>query len=250
MSRDELATKLRNIEKTQLKMLKKLERLNLEEVPRNKSGIFKIGRSRTILFLNDLLPQIYLTLVSVLQGVALAVLIDQFEVEFWDSSPVLYGYFIGSFLIIVAFWHSYLSSILDGRWPFHFIDTLLFFLAAMAEGLGIRHISTPAYWCLFIGLMCLIVSLIYYRQVPLLRQLVHAEIFEDPSEAGPRIRGCQRLGLLFLLMAGIAFIFLPITVANPQNVIAPLIAIAAPIAYIFYARGRTGFQIDVIGEQT
>ncbi len=246
MSPDDLLTKLNDIEKSQLELLNRLERLNLDEVPRNKNGIFKIGQARTIVFLNDLLPQIYLTLVSVLQGVALAVLIDEFRLDYWVMNPMIYGYFIGSFLIIVAFWHSYLSSMLDGRWPFHFIDTLLFFLAATAEGVGVRHISTPSYWCFFMGVMCLVVSLIYFRQVPLLRQLVRTEVFEDPKEAEPRIRDCQRLAWMFIVVAGIAFLFIPITSAYPQNWVAPLIAIAVPIAYILYSRGPAGIRIDVI----
>lgn len=246
MSPDDIAAKLNSIETVQIEILRKLERTNLDEVPRNKNGIFKIGQSRTVLFLNDLLPQIYLTLVSVLQGVALAVLIDEFQLDFWDTNPVIYGYFIGSFLIIVAFWHSYLGSMIDGRWPFHFIDTLLFFLAATAEGLAIRHISTPPYWCLFIGVMCLVVSIIYFRQVPLLRQLVAADVFEDPREANPRIRACQRLALFFLFIAGIAFAFVYITSLHPTNLIAPLVSIVVPIAYILYSRGPAGFRIDVI----
>jgi hypothetical protein len=111
--------------------LKSLKKMRRNEIPRNSNQIYKIGSARTTLFLNDFLPQVYLTLVSVLQGVALSALINEFE--YGLTSLVTYGYIISSFLIIVAFWHSYLSAIFDGRWPFRFVDTLLFFMAASAE---------------------------------------------------------------------------------------------------------------------
>jgi hypothetical protein len=98
--------------------LKSLKKMRRNEIPRNSNQIYKIGSARTTLFLNDFLPQVYLTLVSVLQGVALSALINEFE--YGLTSLVTYGYIISSFLIIVAFWHSYLSAIFDGRWPFRF----------------------------------------------------------------------------------------------------------------------------------
>ena len=103
-----------------------------------------------MLFLNELLPQVYLTLVSVLQGVALAVLVDEFNFDF-AGNITTYGYIVSSFLIIVAYWHSYLNGIFDGRWPFRFIDTLLFFMAAATEAIAIRNVTSASQWCLRLG---------------------------------------------------------------------------------------------------
>jgi hypothetical protein len=241
-------SQLKDIELTQHRILAILEDLKRDEVPRNANRIYKIGPARTTLFLNDLLPQVYLTLVSVLQGVALAVLIDQFRFDYVATRPTTYGYFLSSFLITVAFWHSYLNGIFVGRWPFRFIDTLLFFLAATAESIAFRHVAEPSFWCFSIGVMCLLVALIYFRQIPLMAELSTADVFEEPDESNHRNRSVRILGIFLLIGAGIAFIFSPITGANPQNIVAPWIAIALPVIYILYfLRGDAQSGVGAIG---
>ena len=240
--------KLRDIEITQHRILTILEDLKRDEVPRNANRIYKIGPARTTLFLNDLLPQVYLTLVSVLQGVALAVLIDQFRFDYVATRPATYGYFLSSFLITVAFWHSYLNGIFVGRWPFRFIDTLLFFLAATAESIAFHNVAEPSLWCFSIGVMCVLVALIYLRQIPLMAELAAADVFEELDEGNERTRGVRILAIFLLTGAGIAFIFSPITGANPQNSVAPWIAITLPALYILYfLRGGARSGVDAIG---
>lgn len=226
--------------------LKLLIEMRRNEIPRNLNQIYKISSARTTLFLNDFLPQVYLTLVSVLQGVALSALINEFK--YTSTSLVTYGYILSSFLIIVAFWHSYLSAIFDGRWPFRFVDTLLFFMAAGAETVAVQNVATPYYWCISIGVMCLIISVIYIRQVPLLTELIESDLFENPNEGALRIRAVKRLSIIFVGAAVIAFLFALITQEDPKNIIAPLIAIAVPIAYIgLVTRGANRFGVDAIG---
>jgi hypothetical protein len=244
----EVAAKLREIESTQQQILQLIQEARRDDVPRNANRIYKIGSSRTVLFLNELLPQVYLTLVSVLQGVALAVLVDQFNFDFAGSNITTYGYIFSSFLIIVAFWHSYLNAIFDGRWPFRFIDTLLFFMAAATEAIAIRNVTSPSQWCLAIALMCVFVAVIYFRQVSLLAELVASGIFEDPNEGPLRIRSVRVYVLFFSIAAVMAFVFVPITATNPQNAIAPVLAIAIPVVYIVHAiRGAARFGVDAIG---
>ncbi|HQV95110.1 MAG TPA: hypothetical protein PLF41_11640 [Anaerolineales bacterium] len=226
--------------------LKSLKKMRRNEIPRNSNQIYKIGSARTTLFLNDFLPQVYLTLVSVLQGVALSALINEFE--YGLTSLVTYGYIISSFLIIVAFWHSYLSAIFDGRWPFRFVDTLLFFMAASAETIAVRNVDIPIYWCVSIGFMCLIISVIYFRQISLLTELVVSDLFEDPHEGASRIKAVKRLGVGFVVAAMTAFLFAFITQENPKNLFAPLVAIVIPISYIvLVTRGAARFGVDAIG---
>lgn len=244
----DVITKLREIEVSQQQILQLIQEARRDDVPRNANRIYKIGSSRTVLFLNELLPQVYLTLVSVLQGVALAVLVDEFKFDFARSNITTYGYIISSFLIIVAFWHSYLNGIFDGRWPFRFIDTLLFFMAAATEAIAVRNVTSPSQWCLAIALTCVFVAVIYFRQVSLLAELVASGIFEDPNEGPLRIRSVRVYVIFFSIAAAIAFVFVPITATNPQNAIAPLLAIAIPVVYIVYVvRGATRFGVDAIG---
>jgi hypothetical protein len=244
----DIATRLNAIEATQARILTLLEESRRDEVPRNANRIYKIGPHRTTLYLNDFVPQVYLTLISVLQGVVLAVLIDEFPFAFGESNPAIYAYICSSFLIIVAFWYAYLSAVLDGRWPFHIVDTLLFFAAATAQAIGVKHVSTPAYWCGAMAVMCVLIALIYLRQIPLLNGLVQANLLDDPGDVARRFWGVRLYTVFFTLAAGIAVLFARITASNPQNLVAAFAAVAIPIMYMIPAvRGAKGFGIDSLG---
>ena len=239
---------LMDLKTNQLEILETLAELKQDDVPRNANRIYKISRGRNILFLNELLPQVYLTLVSVLEGVVLAVLVDEFSFDVWENAPILYAYFVASLFIIVAFWFSYLSAIFDGRWPFHIIDTFLFFSAATAQAISVRYIGEPAHWCQAIIVMCIIVALIYLRQIPLLRKLRDLGLFEDPDEARKRLFSVTILTVFFLVIAAIAFLYLPVITSNPQDPIAAVLVIAFPATYMLYSIYNTKrMGLDDIG---
>lgn len=243
----EVSVRLSEIEATQARILQLLEELAQDEVPRNADRIYKISQSRNVLFLNDLLPQIYLTLVSVLQGAVLAILIDEFTFDFWYSNPAIYAYFVSSLLMVLAFWHSYLSAILDGRWPFRFADTALFFMAATAQAIAVRNVTVPVRWCQSVMVMCLIAAITYLRQVSLLRQLKILDLFEDPDEVVLRTRAVCVMAVFFVIGAGVALLFIPILSSNPQSLTGASLAIAAPIFYIIYSIYNTARSgIDVV----
>lgn len=244
----EITERLRVIEASQSQILELLQELTQDEIPRNTNRLFKISHSRTVLYLNDLLPQVYLTLVSVLQGVVLALLIDEFRFDYWESNVAIYGYMLSSLLIIAAFWFSYLSAMFDGRWPFHFLDTLLFFVLAATQAIAVRNVSDPSRWCASMMVMCLVIAFIYLRQVSLLRQMVASDLFEDPDEARIRIRGVRVIALLSIVAAGIAGAFIPVTASDPQNLVAASLAVAIPMVYIILAiRSTSRVGLDVIG---
>ena len=234
VSSPEIISKLRDIETTQRQILSVLAELKHDEIPRNADRIYKIGRARTALFLNELLPQVYLTLVSVLQGVTLAVLVDQFRFDYWATNPAIYGYIASSFLIVIAFWYSYLTAVFDGRWPLHIIDTILFFTAASAEALAFRNVGAPSYWCLAIGVMSVVVAIIYLRQEPLLRGQLKAHVFDDPKEVSARIQGVRILTVLFVIVAALAFLLAPVVASDPGNLFVPAIAVLIPAGYIAF----------------
>lgn len=247
-SNPDIAMRLNALEGTQARILTLLEESSQNDVPRNANRIYKIGPARTTLYLNDFVPQVYLTLISVLQGVVLAVLIDAFRFDFGESNPAIYAYIFSSFLIIVAFWYAYLSAVLDGRWPFHIVDTLLFFAAATAQAVAVKNVSTPPYWCSAMAVMCLVIGLIYLRQIPLLKGLLQANLFADPGDSARRIRFVRLYSIFFTLAAGIAVLFGRITAANPHNLVAAFAAVAIPIMYMIPAvRGAKGFGIASLG---
>lgn len=243
----DLVTRFENIEANQKKILESLQAFENDNIPRNAKGIHKIGPTRTIYFFNNLLPSIYLNLVSVLQGVVLGLLIDEFSFDFWSSSPMTYAYLFSSFLIIIAFWYSYLSAIFDGRWPFHIYDTILFFSAASAQAVAVKHVATPSLWCFSMGIMTVIVGFIYLRQIRLVNELGKQETFQHPAQINIRVRGLRLLVIAFVVMSAAAFFFGSVTVANPETGIAAVLAILLPLIYIGFAvYSARSAELDVI----
>ena len=74
----------------------------------------KLGAKRIAFQLNTFFPQVHLTLISVLQGVALGVLIAQFEAVSPLSFPAVLLY-VDSLIGIALIWHLYAHGSLNFR---------------------------------------------------------------------------------------------------------------------------------------
>ncbi|MCL4872016.1 MAG: hypothetical protein KJ063_23900 [Anaerolineae bacterium] len=243
----DLNMRLETIEASQAEIMRMLQEFMQNEVPRNVNGIHQIGPARTVFFFNDLLPEVYLTLVSVLQGVTLAILIDEFSFDYWLNSPTTFAYLLASFLIIVAFWYSYLSAMFDGRWPFHLFDTILFFAAATAQAIAVKNVTRPHYWCIATAVMGFFVAIIYARQITLVRELAIQNTFQIPEEADTRILGLKFLTIAFILITVVSFLFAIITARNPDNMLAAFLANLIPAMYIWFAfRNAKEANLDAI----
>jgi predicted permease len=96
--------------------------------------------------------------------------------------------------------------------------------------------------------MCILVALIYLRQIPLLRELRDLDLFEDPGEAKKRLLSVAILTTFFLAIATVAFLYLPIITSNPQDPVAAVLVIAFPTAYMLYSIYNTKrMGLDDIG---
>jgi hypothetical protein len=111
----------------------------------------KLGAKKTAFQLNTFLPQVHLTLISVLQGVALGVLIAQFGVVSPLSFPSVLLY-MDSIFIIALVWYLYAWAFVAFQWPFSSWHTVLQFILAFAQSLAFAFLSKPAIWTL--GIAC------------------------------------------------------------------------------------------------
>lgn len=121
----------------------------------------KLGARRVMLQLNTFLPQIHLTLISVLQGLALGVLIARLEKAPPTSISTMLLYF-DSLMIVVLIWHLYSSVFVVFLWPLSLWHTLLQFLLAAAQSVTFFYITQPAVWTLGCACMALIAAVIRY----------------------------------------------------------------------------------------
>jgi hypothetical protein len=102
-----------------------------------------IGPKRLAFQFGSLLPQVHLTLISVLQGVVLTVLIQQLD-QLTDIALISRA--IASFMTIVLVWHLYANAFLTFIWPFLGVHTLLLFAFTAAEIYAFASIHDPLKW--------------------------------------------------------------------------------------------------------
>lgn len=97
--------------------------------------------------LDSMIADIELTLVSIIQGVALAVLIDNARQVVAKFEFAAWPYVIASLLIILVFWsRAVLHIITVIRWPLEFGHNFLYIACALVEAISFSQLAQPARW--------------------------------------------------------------------------------------------------------
>ena len=98
--------------------------------------------------INSLYPAIYLTVLSIIQGVSLSFwayhLMNDFGLK--SNKILLMLYAVITFTIIVYVFYEFVWSVLLYRWVFGLFDTVLLFLIGAGEILLTFLMETPFYW--------------------------------------------------------------------------------------------------------
>ena len=91
--------------------------------------------------------EIELTLISIIQGVALTFLIERARDVVSFQNAVYWPYVIGGLLVIFVFWsRSVLHIITVIRWPLEFGHNFLYIACALVEAVLLSRLTNPAAW--------------------------------------------------------------------------------------------------------
>ena len=102
--------------------------------------------------LDTMIVEIELTLVSIIQGVALTVLIENAQGVISDRQFVFWPYIAAGLLVIFVFWsRAVLHIITVIRWPLEFGHNFLYIACALVEALLFAQITKPASWFGFVS---------------------------------------------------------------------------------------------------
>jgi hypothetical protein len=156
------------------------------------------GRSE----LDTMIVEIELTLVSIIQGVALTILIENAHTLISDRQYLFWPYIAAGLLVIFVFWsRAVLHIITVIRWPLEFGHNFLYIACALVEAVLFAQITKPAAW---FGLGAAFIAIGWSLFVYDLR-LIHARMRDS---AGPisnrlsaRVLRDQWLNIAFLLPA-------------------------------------------------
>src|SRR5207302_7479040 len=104
---------------------------------------FSAARSK----LDSMVVQIELTLVSIIQGVALFFLIDNARVVLSTHDIAFWLYIPAGLLVIFVFWsRSVLHTLTLVRWPLEFGHNFLYVACALTEALLFTKLSESRIW--------------------------------------------------------------------------------------------------------
>lgn len=94
-----------------------------------------------------MIVEIELTLVSIIQGVALTVLIENAHVVVAELQFFFWPYVIAGLLVIFVFWsRAVLHIITVIRWPLEFGHNFLYIACALVEAVLFAQLSKPGAW--------------------------------------------------------------------------------------------------------
>ena len=97
--------------------------------------------------LDAMIVEIELTLVSIIQGVALYFLIDNARTVLSTKQAIFWPYILAGLLVILIFWSRSVLHILTLiRWPLEFGHNFLYIACALAECLLFTRLTNPRAW--------------------------------------------------------------------------------------------------------
>jgi hypothetical protein len=134
--------------------------------------------------LDSTVVEIELTLISIIQGVALTFLIENAQHVLSLEQITLWPYIVAGLLVIFVFWsRSVLHIITVIRWPLEFGHNFLYIACALIEALLFTRLSDPHSWFVLGSLFGLIGwSLFVYDM-----RLIHARMRDSAGPASNRL---------------------------------------------------------------
>ena len=150
--------------------------------------------------LDGMIVEIELTLVSIIQGVALTVLIESSRDVITELKFVYWPYVLAGLLVIFIFWsRAVLHIITLIRWPLEFGHNFLYIACALVEAVSFAQILNPANWFAFGAAFLASGWILFFYDL----RLIHARQRDSAGQAGnrlyDRVRRDQLLNLTLLL---------------------------------------------------
>jgi hypothetical protein len=138
------------------------------------------GRSE----LDAMIVEIELTLVSIIQGVALAALIESSRDAITELKFAQWPYILAGLLVIFIFWsRAVLHIITLIRWPLEFGHNFLYIGCALIEAVTFAQLVTPANWFRFGAAFIAAGWVLFFYDL----RLIHARQRDSAGEAGNRL---------------------------------------------------------------
>ena len=149
---------------------------------------------------------IELTLISIIQGLALAVLADAAVEPLVQLQWQAWPYIATGLLVVLIFWsRALLHTLCFIGWPLEFGHTFVYFGATLLEAVALTQVASPERWFALNTAYAVAVWGLYAWDLRIVRR--HARDFATPDERAllDDIVRDQRINILAMMPAAIAF---------------------------------------------
>jgi len=134
--------------------------------------------------LDSMVVEIELTLVSIIQGVALTILIENAHAVIAERQLFFWLYVVAGLFIIFVFWSRAVLHILTViRWPLEFGHNFLYIACALVEAILFAQLGKPASWFGFGGAFIAIGWTLFVYDL----RLIYARMRDSAGEASNRL---------------------------------------------------------------
>jgi hypothetical protein len=152
--------------------------------------------------LDSMIVEIELTLVSIIQGVALTILIENAHAVIAERQLFFWLYVVAGLFVIFVFWsRAVLHIITVIRWPLEFGHNFLYIACALVEAILFAQLGKPASWFAFGAAFIAIGWTLFVYDL----RLIYARMRDSAGEASDRlyarVRRDQWLNIALLLPA-------------------------------------------------
>jgi hypothetical protein len=156
--------------------------------------------------LDALVVNIELTLVSIIQGVALYFLVEDSRGPLGNFHFDQWVYVANGLLLIFLFWSRSVSHTLTIiRWPLEFVHNFLYIACTLVEAITFTNIADPVRWYGFSAVFGLSAWLLFVVDFRLIRQREMDAAGAAAEELYRLIHRDQKMNILFLAPAIISF---------------------------------------------
>jgi hypothetical protein len=194
--------------------------------------------------LDTLLAHIELTLISIIQAVALTFLVDRSYDVLVGLRITCWPYAFTGLLVILLFWsRSVLHTLTVIRWPLDLIHNFMYIACAMVEAVTFTQLTNTLNWYALNTLFGLMTWVLFALDL----RMIRCRIIDSPGPTGSRLYAIvereQRLNIRLFMPATVAFNLLATMVVRSRPVffieegnhaIIALVQLAAAFGYLLY----------------
>ncbi|HEU0207736.1 MAG TPA: hypothetical protein VFQ78_02035 [Candidatus Udaeobacter sp.] len=158
--------------------------------------------SETRAELDAITADIELTLVSIIQGVALTVLIETSREAIAKLDWMMWPYVLSGLVIILVFWSRVVLHILTViRWPLEFGHNFLYIACALVEALSFAQLGNPGRWFAFVAAFLAVGCSLFAYDLRLIQMRIQDHTGDASNRLYTLVRRDQWLNIGLLLPA-------------------------------------------------